>query len=264
METWRLSGAADAKRWSFAGPKAANLLPHDAGEDDVDLYGGIAALGLANDHLFVPFATQRRPNFSNQTTTFLEKKTDFCVPTLVALVLTIFQRIANDPSQALEASTGTFSGNVVPGCDRPIFCVQLLDILSSYLALWRCRIVRFLLDLSQKSGCSCVLRLQFLRCRALSSEDLLHTRELQDLPARLREKRRWKVEFRVNFSEIFFSKSSIFLKKSPNSTSNPTSKSPVFLQIWTKITGHEKSVCHTLGNEMRNACLCFSFSPLAK
>ena len=138
-----------------------------------------------------------------------------------------------------------------PGCDRPIFCVQLLDILSSYLALRRCRVVRFLLDLSQKSGCSCVLRLQFLRCRALSSEDLLRTRELQDLPPRLRKKRRWKVEFRVNFSEIFFSESSIFLKKSPNSTSNPTSKSPVFLQIWTKITGHEKSVCHTLGSQQK-------------
>ena len=77
-----------------------------------------------------------------------------------------------------------------PRCDRPIFCVQLLDILSSYLALWRCRIVRFLLNLSQKSGCSCVLRLRFLRCRGLSSEDLLHTRELQDLPSRLREKSR--------------------------------------------------------------------------
>ena len=49
------------------------------------------------------------------------------------------------------------------------------------------------------------------------------------------------------FSDFFFSESSIFLKKSPNSTSNPTSKCPVFLQIRTKITEHEKSVCHTLG-----------------
>ena len=37
-------------QWSFASPEAANLLPHDAGEDDVDLYGGIAAFGLANVH----------------------------------------------------------------------------------------------------------------------------------------------------------------------------------------------------------------------
>ena len=45
MEIWRFSVAADTKRWSFAGPKAANLLPHDAGEDGVDLYGGIATSG---------------------------------------------------------------------------------------------------------------------------------------------------------------------------------------------------------------------------
>ena len=88
-----------------------------------------------------------------------------------------------------------------PGCDRPIFCVQLLDILSSYLALWRCRIVRFLLDMSQKSGCFCVLRLQFLRCGALSSEDLVHTRELQDLPSKLREKSRKKSRISCEFSQ---------------------------------------------------------------
>ena len=41
----------------------------------------------------------------------------------------------------------------------------------------------------------------------------------------------WKIGTRKNSSEIFFSESSIFLKKSPNSTSNRTSKSPVFLQI---------------------------------
>ena len=85
---------------------------------------------------------------------------------------------------------GYFIFTEFPGCDRPIFCVQLLDILSSFVAVWRCRIVRFLLDLSQKSGCFCVLRLQFFRCRALSSEDLVHTRELQDLPSKLREKSR--------------------------------------------------------------------------
>ena len=71
VEIWRLSVAADTKRWSFAGPKAANLLPHDAGEDDVDLYGGIAALGFVNGHLFLSSATKICPNFSNQTTTFL-------------------------------------------------------------------------------------------------------------------------------------------------------------------------------------------------
>ena len=72
--------AADTKSWSLASRKAANLLQHEAGEDDVDLYGGIAALRLANDQLFVSAATQRSPNFSNQTTTFLEKNTDLHVP----------------------------------------------------------------------------------------------------------------------------------------------------------------------------------------
>ena len=69
--------------------------------------------------------------------------------------------------------------------DSDRFCPIIGDILSIYLALWRGRIVRFLLDLSQKSGCSCALRLQFLRCRALSGEDLFHTGELQDLPPKL-------------------------------------------------------------------------------
>ena len=66
--------AADTKSWSLASRKAANLLQYEAGEDDVDLYGGIAASGLANYHTFVSPATQRSPNFSNQTTTF------FCRP----------------------------------------------------------------------------------------------------------------------------------------------------------------------------------------
>ena len=79
-EIWQLSGATDTTRWSFAGPKAANLLPRDAGEDDVDLYGGFAALRLANDQLFVSAATQRSPNFSNQTTAFFEKNTDLSLP----------------------------------------------------------------------------------------------------------------------------------------------------------------------------------------
>ena len=35
--------AADTKSWSLASRKAANLLQYEAGEDDVDLYGGIAA-----------------------------------------------------------------------------------------------------------------------------------------------------------------------------------------------------------------------------
>ena len=73
--------AADTKSWSLASRKAANLLQHEAGEDDVDLYGGIAALGFVNGHLFLSSTTKNSPNFSNQTTTFLEKKTDFCVPT---------------------------------------------------------------------------------------------------------------------------------------------------------------------------------------
>jgi hypothetical protein len=37
-------------------------------------------LGFANGHLFLSSATKICPNFSNQTTTFLEKKTDLSVP----------------------------------------------------------------------------------------------------------------------------------------------------------------------------------------
>ena len=73
----QLSGATDTKRCSFAGPKAANLLPYDAGEDAVDPYGGIAALRLANVHLFGSVATGRRPFSSHQITTFLRKQPYF-------------------------------------------------------------------------------------------------------------------------------------------------------------------------------------------
>ena len=76
-EIRQLSGATDTKRCSFAGPKAANLLPHDAGEDAVDPYGRIAALGLANVHFFGSVATGRRPFFSHQITTFLRKQLCF-------------------------------------------------------------------------------------------------------------------------------------------------------------------------------------------
>ena len=38
-----------------------------------------AALGFVNGHLFVSSATKICPNFANQTTTFLEKKTDLTV-----------------------------------------------------------------------------------------------------------------------------------------------------------------------------------------
>ena len=41
-----------------------------------------AALGFANGHIFLPLTTQRSPNFSNQTTTFLEKGPDFLPPYL--------------------------------------------------------------------------------------------------------------------------------------------------------------------------------------
>ena len=84
-----------------------------------------------------------------------------------------------------------------PECDRPIFCVRLLDILSGFLAIWRCRVRRFLLESSQKSGCFRVLRLQFFRHRALSSRDLFHARDLQDLPPELCEKR-W-IKSRISF-----------------------------------------------------------------
>ena len=77
--------AADTKSWSFASHKATNLLQHEAGEDDVDLYGGIAALGLANDHLFVSAATESRQIITHRTTTFLGKHTK--CPSLVFFFL---------------------------------------------------------------------------------------------------------------------------------------------------------------------------------
>ena len=86
--------------------KAANLFQREAGEDHTDLYGGIAALGLANDQLFVSAATQRSPNFSNQTTTFLEKKTDLHVPPRV-----IFQVGRKRRERSLLAHV--FGGNFV-------------------------------------------------------------------------------------------------------------------------------------------------------
>ena len=92
---------------------------------------------------------------------------------------------------------------IFPGCDRPIFCVRLLDILSGFLAIWRCRVGRFLLELSQKSGCFCALRLQFFRHRALSSGDLFHTRDLQDLPPKLCEKRWIKSRISCEFFRSF-------------------------------------------------------------
>ena len=75
------------KSWPFATQWAANLLRHEVGEDDVDLCGGIAALRLANDQLFVSAATQRTRNLSNQTTTFLEKNTDLSLPRNQSLFL---------------------------------------------------------------------------------------------------------------------------------------------------------------------------------
>ena len=56
-------------------------------------------MGLANDHLFVPFATQRRPNFPNQTTTFLEKKT--AIKNAIAIL-----RHAKEQELCIETSNG--------------------------------------------------------------------------------------------------------------------------------------------------------------
>ena len=61
--------AADTKSWSLASRKAANLLQHEAGEDDVDLYGGIAALRSANDQLFVSVEKLGLPNVREPPTT---------------------------------------------------------------------------------------------------------------------------------------------------------------------------------------------------
>ena len=45
--------SGDKKSDLCAPRKAANLFQHEAGEDNADLYRGIAALRLANDQLFV-------------------------------------------------------------------------------------------------------------------------------------------------------------------------------------------------------------------
>ena len=92
---------------------------------------------------------------------------------------------------------------VDPECDRPIFCVRLLDILSGFVAFWRCRVGRFLLEVSQKGGCFCLFRLQFFRHRTLSSGDLFRTRDLQDLPPKLCEKRWIKSRISCEFFRSF-------------------------------------------------------------
>ena len=66
--------AADTKSWSLASRKAANLLQHEAGEDDVDLYGGIAALGCVNGHLFLSSATKSRSIFQIKQPLFWKKR----------------------------------------------------------------------------------------------------------------------------------------------------------------------------------------------
>ena len=63
--------------------------------------------------------------------------------------------------------------------------------------------LRFLLEFSQKSGCFCALRLQFLCHRALSNGDLFHTRDLQDLPPKLCEKRWIKSRISCEFFRSF-------------------------------------------------------------
>ena len=57
-----------------------SILPHDTGEDDVDFYGEIAALGLYNDQPFVSAATQRNSSFLDQTTTFFGKRVKLFLP----------------------------------------------------------------------------------------------------------------------------------------------------------------------------------------
>ena len=84
-----------------------------------------------------------------------------------------------------------------------MFCVQLLDILSSFVAVWRSRIVRFLLELFQKSGCSAGFKLQFLCHGVLCNGDLFHTIDLLDLPTKLCEKRQIKSRISCDFLRIF-------------------------------------------------------------
>ena len=59
------------------------------------------------------------------------------------------------------------------------------------------------MEFSQKSGCFCALRLRFLCHRALSNGDLSHTRDLQDLPAKLCEKRWIISRISCDFLRIF-------------------------------------------------------------
>ena len=81
----------------------------------------------------------------------------------------------------------------------------------------------------------------------LSSQDGIHTEELQDFPPKLCQKEWKKFGFRVNFYGKFYTKCSIITENLANSTSDLISKTPLFLKNWTKITGLKKMVCHTLG-----------------
>ena len=52
VKIWWVCLAEVSKRWPLGGPKAANLLPLRTDNHGVILYGTIAALPLANGHLF--------------------------------------------------------------------------------------------------------------------------------------------------------------------------------------------------------------------
>ena len=57
-----------------------SITTSNADGDHVVLFWGIAFFRLANDQISVPFATERTPNFRNETTTFLEKGPHLSLP----------------------------------------------------------------------------------------------------------------------------------------------------------------------------------------
>ena len=62
----------------FANPKTYGVTQ---AETKLFSFEELRTFRLANDQISAPFAPQRSPNFSNQTTTLLEKRPDLSLPT---------------------------------------------------------------------------------------------------------------------------------------------------------------------------------------
>ena len=72
--------STDTKSWSLASRNAAIPPQRSTSSSPASCCSRFTALGFVNGHLFLSSATKICPNFSNQTTMFLEKNTDLCLP----------------------------------------------------------------------------------------------------------------------------------------------------------------------------------------